>query len=312
MDKTVTAIILNWNGMSFIPECLESLLKQDYPNLCVTFVDNGSTDGSQDYVQRHFPTVKTIYLKKNHGFDIPNNIAMKEAIASGANYLFLLNNDVVLESDAISKLICAGERNPTIGALGPVQLKYGDSTQVVSAGGYFDWKRGIVVQHEKKPLINKEVTFLSGAALMLKVNVIRQVGILDQEYYFYGEDVDLCTRIVKKGYKLVCVASSIVKHHVRGSTAKSPFHTYHITRTRWMLMRKHANISAWLYFIPFYVKNSILGEYLWNRRHNHHDENRAMMQAIWDSFQNRVRADYLEPTPNMPLTVKNQDNFAPI
>jgi len=306
MYKKIAVIILNWNGMAFLFACLGSLLKQDYPNLEIILVDNGSTDGSQVYVQGNFPSVRTILLDNNLGFDVPNNMAMKEAVSSGANYLFLVNNDVILASDAVSKLIHAGESDPTIGALGPVQLKYGDPTQIVSAGGYYDWKRGIVVQNEAKPSHNREVKFLSGAALMLKKTVLEKVGMLDEEYYFYGEDVDLCTRIINHGFKLVCVASSIVEHHVRGSTAKSPFHTYHITRTRWILMRKHASLFAWLYFIPFFVKNSLLGEFLWNYRHNLHDENRAMMRAIRDSFMHRISAAYLEPLQQKQANIINK------
>lgn len=294
-DKKVTAIVLNWNGMKYIDECLGSLQGQNHHPLTVIFVDNGSSDGSQYHVRKHFPWVETIVLDKNQGFDVPNNLAMKRALSEGADYLLLVNNDVVLEPNAISELVEAGERDPSIGALGSVQLKYSDPTQVISAGGSFDWKRGIVVQCENRPVVNREVRFLSGAVFMLKKTVAERVGMLDEDYYFYGEDVDLSTRIMKHQYKLVCVASSIVRHHVRGSTAKSPFHVYHITRARWILMRKHASLFDWLYFIPFYVKNSILGECRWYLRHGYKDEARAMIWAIMDSFRNRLRSTYSGP-----------------
>jgi GT2 family glycosyltransferase len=295
MNPQVTAIILNWNGMSFIHECIDSFQKQNYQNLRVIFVDNGSTDNSLDYVRNHFPWVEMILLHKNQGFEIPNNLAMKIALSGGADYIFLANNDIILEENAISELVKIGESSKSIGALGPVQVRYDDPTNVISAGGDFDWKRGILIHYKDKPLHNNEVCFLSGAAFIIKKQVIECVGMLDEDYYFYGEDVDLSTRIIKNRYKLVCVTSSIVRHHAEGSSSETAFRIYHMTRTRLILMHKHASITNWLYFVPFFIKNTVIGDLLWLIRQDRKSDATAIINAIIDFFKHRMRSTYAEP-----------------
>jgi len=295
MNKKVSAIVINWNGMAFIKECLESLQKQIYNNIRVIFIDNGSTDDSVEYSKQNFPWADLILFNTNQGFEIPNNIAIQKALADGADYILLLNNDLVLAPNAVSELVAAGERDPTVGALGPVQVRYDNPAKVISAGGYYDWMRGMVVQNEDLPSLNNEVDFLSGAALMVKKVVLEQVGMLDEDYYFYGEDVDFCKRIKQNGYKLLCVASSIVRHHVGGSRSDSSFHIYHITRSRFILMKRYAPLYNWLYFLPFFIKNSICGEVWWYLRNNRNNEAKAMMKAVMDSFSNHIRLEFLQP-----------------
>jgi GT2 family glycosyltransferase len=295
MNKKVTAVILNWNGMSFLHECLDSFQKQNYKNLRVICVDNGSVDNSVDYVRSHFPWVEMILLKKNKGFEIPNNIAIKYALSGGADYIFLANNDIILEENVISELIKIGESSQCIGALGPVQVRYDDPTSVISAGGDYDWKRGILIQYKDKPLHNSEVCFLSGAAFMIKKQVIECVGLLDENYYFYGEDVDWSTRIIKNRYKLVCVTSSVVKHHVGGSSSQTLFQTYHMTRSRLILMQKHASLLNLLYFIPFFIKNTIFGDLLLLLKKDIDANAKARVNAIIDFLKHDISVKYQEP-----------------
>lgn len=291
----VYAIVLNWNGLSFLRESMEALLNQDYDELHVLFVDNGSSDGSAAFIRDNFPKVEIIAFEKNRGFEIPNNIAMGQAISQGADYILLLNNDVVLERNAISELVQAGESDPNIGALGSVQLRYSDPSQVVSAGGTIDWKRCIIRFNQIMPQRNQEVQFMSGAVFMVKRSVIDRVGMLDEEYYFYGEDADWSTRIIRHGYKIVCVATSIARHHVEGSSRNWAFRIYHLTRTRFILMSKHARFNDWLYFIPFFIKNSLFGHFIYLYSRGNKAEGYAIFHAIVDFFLHRVRPSYAQP-----------------
>jgi GT2 family glycosyltransferase len=296
MNPQVCAVVLNWNGLPFIEETLHALVNQDYENFRILFVDNGSEDGSALYVKNAFPNIKIITFNDNTGFDIPNNVAMKQALSEGADYLLLINNDVIVEPNTVSELIKAGESDSRIGALGSVQIKYDDPSQVVSAGGDIDWKRCIVLHHKFRPFENQEVHFLSGAIFMVKRSVVERVGMLDEEFYFYGEDADWSTRIIKHGYKIVCVAAAFVRHHVEASSHQDiAFKIYHMTRTRLLLMRKHASLGQWLYFLPFFIRNTIFGDFIHLYHRNQKAESFAIIHAVVDYFMNRVRPLYAHP-----------------
>jgi GT2 family glycosyltransferase len=130
---------------------------------------------------------------------------------------------------------------------------------------------------------------------MIKRQVIEQIGMLDEDYYFYGEDIDWSTRILRNRYKLVCVASSMVRHHAQGSSSDTAFRIYHMTRTRLILMYKHARIKDWLYFVPFFIKNTIIGDLLWLIRQDRKSDAKAIISAIVDFFKHRMRSTYAEP-----------------
>jgi GT2 family glycosyltransferase len=295
MNARVYALILNWNGRPYLRECLDSLYGQDYDNLKVIFVDNGSTDGSVPYVRECFPQTEIMAFEKNEGYEVPNNRAIKRALSGGADYIFLLNNDLVFDPACVSALVNKGERDEHIGALCPVQLKYNDPATVISAGGDFDWMRAIVLHHKEKPQVDQEVGFISGAAFMVKRKVMETVGLLDEDYYFYGEDVDLSIRIRRHGYKLVCVASATVRHHVEGSSKDTAFRIYHLNRTRLILMHKHASFINRLYFMLFFVKNTLLGDWLSLFCRGRRVDAKAIIHAIRDSTGHHIRSEYAEP-----------------
>jgi len=220
---------------------------------------------------------------------------MKIALSDGCDYLFLANNDIVLEPTTLAELVDAGESTPDVGAVGPVQLRYEDPTKVISAGGEVDWRRCLVKHYKTKPLLNREVEFLSGAAFLIKAVAVQRLGFLDESYYFYGEDVDLSTRLRRNHYQLVCVASAVIKHHVEGSSHDSAFRIYHMTRTRFILMQKHASFLDWLYFIPFFAKNGILGQYISLVHQGHWANANAIPRAILDFLCQRISPVYAEP-----------------
>ena len=135
----VAIIILNWNRLEDIAECLESVKKTDYPNYEVVIVDNGSKDGSLEKLSKEFPEAIILKNKENMGFAGGNNVGMRYAINSGAKYMWLLNNDTVVEPDTLRGLILEGTKAPGIGLLSPIIYYYSTRSKIQNCGSIMKW-----------------------------------------------------------------------------------------------------------------------------------------------------------------------------
>ena len=130
----VHIIILNWNGLKDTIECLESVYKLDYSNFKVVVVDNGSSDNSADVIYKNYPKIKLIINDKNYGFTGGNNIGMKYAIDENTDYLWLLNNDTLIEKDCLYKIVKVAESSNTIGMVSPM-IYYAETPDKLQFGG---------------------------------------------------------------------------------------------------------------------------------------------------------------------------------
>src|SRR5262249_4616411 len=129
---------LNWNQPEHTLACLRSLAELDYPEVAVTVVDNGSTDGSPALIRARFPDVTLIENGRNLGFAAGNNVAIGPAVRAGSDYVMLLNNDTEVAPDMLRALIAVAERDPAIGIVGPKILYYDQPDLIWSAGGTVD------------------------------------------------------------------------------------------------------------------------------------------------------------------------------
>jgi GT2 family glycosyltransferase len=222
----VCVIILNWNGLADTLECLGSLRMLDYRNYKAIVVDNASRgDDVQVLRQKFGDYVHVIQNDVNYGFAEGNNIGIRYAIQHyQPDYLFLLNNDTVVAPDALSELVRAGEGDAKIGVLGP-KIYYHDVNGrkdiIWSAGGKIRWWHpwvydGIGCGDEDGPKYQelKPVPWVSGAAIMIKRQVLDKVSLLDAGYFSGNEDVDYCFKARKNGFIVVCVPTSLIWHKV--------------------------------------------------------------------------------------------------
>src|SRR3989344_3399710 len=121
--KKASIIIVNWNGMKFLKNCLDSVYKQTYKNFQVYFVDNGSIDGSSEFVKKNYLKAKIIQLDKNYGFAKPNNIAIKESFKDKeVEYIVCLNNDTIVDKNWLKELVKTARKDKKIGAVGSLAL----------------------------------------------------------------------------------------------------------------------------------------------------------------------------------------------
>jgi GT2 family glycosyltransferase len=215
-------VLVNWNGWTDTLACLESLDRLTYPGATVLVVDNGSTDDSVARIAAARPDVRLIETGANLGFAGGNNVAVRTALDEGAAYVWLLNNDTVVEPDALTALIDAMEADPNAGGAGS-KITYFDRPDVLwYAGGDFGadglaHHRGLDETDTGVYDTPGETGLITGCSLLLRASVLQQVGLMREEYFLYWEETDLDWRIHAAGHRLLYVPGSVVRHKVAGS-----------------------------------------------------------------------------------------------
>lgn len=254
--------ILNWNGLKDTLECLESVFKLDYPNFEVIVVDNGSTDDSVEVIEKTYPQLTLIENKENLGYTGGNNIGMRYAMDNGADYVWLLNNDTVVESDTLTKLVDAAEKSPNIGLVSPFIYYYDEPEKVQFCGSYMDWKNFDVPHFKDEALwkqesIGRQVS-LWGTALIIKRNLIKDIGYLDDRFFSYFEDTDYSIRSSKAGYQNVMVPSSRIFHKkVPKAQSEKPHYYYYTARNEYFFWTKYTGWFKRISFLKNYISSNV-------------------------------------------------------
>ena len=212
-EPLVSVIIVNFNGVDFLKNCLSSLFKADYKNFECIIIDNNSSDESVEYIEEHFPQIQIIKLEKNLGFAKPNNIGAKQA---KGEFLLFLNNDTIPNSDFISKLIDVMKKDPKIAICQSLLLK--ENEMVDSAGDFVD-TLGRAYSSKKIPKGNSLILSARGASMIIRSQLFSDLGGFDEKFFVSFEDVDLGWRAWIMGYKVQIVPNSIV-YHLAGQTIK--------------------------------------------------------------------------------------------
>lgn len=238
VEPKVTVVIPNWNGMEHILECLESLHKVDYSNYDVIVVDNNSADGSPAVIGRGYSNVQIIRNSQNLGFAEGCNIGIRQAMKSRSAYIWLLNNDTVIDRQSLKVLVSAAENDHNIGMTGSKICYYDDPTVISGVGMTIDWIRGETYPigwHERDTgqfNNHRDVDGLEGCSLLISRKVVEEVGLMDKDYFLYAEEIDWCVRARQKGFRCVVVPESIVFHKGGASSGETyrPIFSYYNTR----------------------------------------------------------------------------------
>jgi len=251
----ISVIIVIWNGKEYVLKCLETLfLHCGHLPLEVIAVDNASTDGSADEVQRRFPKVRLIRNEHNLGFAKANNLGIQE---SKGEFLCLVNSDVEFIHDCLTPLAAFLESSPTAGILGPQMLnsesKVARSTMkfptvwttfirniaadlFFSKSTLFQGQLNLGFDH----LETRDVEVLNGWFWFIRRSAVAKVGLLDEDFFMYGEDLDWCARFVRAGQRVVFFSEAKALHHGGASSASSPvFFSIEQERATLQLIRKH-------------------------------------------------------------------------
>ncbi|MBL7053626.1 glycosyltransferase family 2 protein [Patescibacteria group bacterium] len=259
-DTKITIVIINYNGLKYLPDCFDSLSQQTFLPIKVIVVDNNSIDGSRDYLKK-WKTSKfkfeIILNKKNRGFAEANNQAMIEDLNSrdSSDYIFMLNQDTVMDKNCLLELSSQASffSRKKIFAWQPLILCFSDKKLIQTSGdkihflgfGYSgDFKKPITEFLATKTSEFPSITYASGAGMFINTKALKQVGLLDKDLFMYHEDLDICLRARFLGYDILLNDKAIVYHK----------YTEEISNLRWYWSERNRQLTL----LKFYKTSTLL------------------------------------------------------
>jgi GT2 family glycosyltransferase len=249
----VSVIVLNWNGKHLLELCLPSVLSQDLRDYEVVLFDNGSTDGSVEWVRRHYPAVRLMRSERNLGFARGNNEAIR---ATEAPYVVLLNNDADPAPGWLSELVRAAESAPEVGMCASKMVRASDPSIMDACGIEVDragigWNRYSSEPDRPDETAPYEVFGPCAGAALYRRAMLDQVGLLDEDYFIYYEDIDLAWRAQRAGWRCLYVPLAQVTHRHSSTTKEgSPFKEYLLGRNKVWTLIKNYPWPNWLAYLP--------------------------------------------------------------
>ena len=267
----LSAVVIAWNGMKFLPDCLRTL-RDDLQGISheIIVVDNGSTDGTTEFVTKEYPSVRLIRHSANLGFAKAVNVGVG---ASSGEYVLLLNQDIRVRPGMIASLLTRIESDRTIGVIGPKFVGFDGKTQQSARAfpsmrhvwydalllsrlfrrhrEFASWRMGWF-DHESECEVDQPM----GAALLIRRKVIEKVGMFDERFPIFFNDVDFCRRVKEEGYKLLYFPEAVIEHYVGGSTRQFP------ARMKWKshrsMYRYLAKYAKWYQYPLLWLTGIVL------------------------------------------------------
>ena len=261
---TVTCVVVNWNGWQDTIACLASLAAQNYPSLRVLLVDNGSTNDSVVRIRESFPDLAILETRQNLGFSSGSNAGMRQALAEGADYVWLLNNDTIAPPDTCSKLVAKALQEPGARLIGSVLYYMHNPTQIQAWGG-----GNIIVwmghtTHFYRPSKIGPNGYLTFASVLIPREVLLKVGVLFEGSFMYWDDSDFALRVTKAGYTLAVAEDTAILHKEGGSAERrSPIIDRYATISGLHFLKRHARIplfSMAIFLTLKLAKRALRGE----------------------------------------------------
>lgn len=203
MKDKIAVVIVNYHCQDLVCRCLESIVSLGRDDLSFIIVDNSETPDT-DRIQLLHPAATVLRPGSNLGFGGGNNIGIKHALDSGVTHVMIMNPDTTTETDFFPPLLEAFAKYPRLGMVGPKILYHNSPHQIWSAGGTLNWWIGrpanVYNERYSKKGNAVPVQFLSGCAMLLRAEAVRQVGLMDDRYFLYFEDADYTQRFLRAGW----------------------------------------------------------------------------------------------------------------
>jgi GT2 family glycosyltransferase len=245
----VFAITLNWNGKDDTIECVASLQGLNYPNYEIVVVDNGSTDGSVPVLRAQYPDITIIENGKNLGYAEGFNAGMRYALQQGADYFLIVNNDTVIDPDALGELVGVAEEDPRVGFVSGKVYFYDEPNRLQTAGrlshpvfiagallGYEELDQG---QYDEV----RECDFIDDVFLLVRRAVFEQVGGYDPTFFLMYEETDWCARVRRSRFKIMYTPDAKIWHkgNQGDTTGRSATHQFYLARNQVPFVRRNAS-----------------------------------------------------------------------
>jgi hypothetical protein len=231
---SVFIVVLNFNDYEDTCRCVRSLEKLTYQRFEIVIVDNASTDSSGRQLAKTFPHLKVINTEYNGGYAYGNNVGIRFAMERRADFIFILNNDTIVSKNTLNILLAPFHRNPTIGMTTCKIVYERTNKQYASAGSINRILCAILPLSEKEWNIEGSVSYIAGCAAMIRRSVFEKVGLLNEQYFMYFEDVEYSLRVAKH-FTLVYTPNSTIYHKSGGGDQwhnYTPFYFYYSSRNR--------------------------------------------------------------------------------
>ncbi|OGP79271.1 MAG: hypothetical protein A2V86_08555 [Deltaproteobacteria bacterium RBG_16_49_23] len=252
----LSVIIPNWNGKRFLEECIGSLRDQTFQDFEAILVDNGSTDGSAQFVEeRYGGFVQIIRMEKNLGFTGGNNVGIR---AAKGEYIVLLNNDTWTDSRWLEELVKAVDCDPMAGMWGSKIYSYDKKDQIEAVGELIYWDglsraRGQFEPDQGQYEEMEEIFFPPGCGAMYRKRVFDEVGLFDEDFFAYADDAEIGIRARLAGWKSLYVPRAILYHKNSGTGGQySPFKAFYVERNRFWITLKYFPLAL-LLLSPFFT-----------------------------------------------------------
>jgi GT2 family glycosyltransferase len=289
----VTVVILNTNRREDTLECLESLSTSTYPNLSVMVLDNASSDGSVEAIKLHFPDVQIVPLTDNKGYAGNNNVGVELAIQQGAGWIYVLNEDTLQAPDCIELLVEAGEAHPKTGIVGPMVYHHDEPNTIQSAGGIMDkhwrtWHAGQNQEDQGQFSEVRPVEWISGCGLMIRRETVNEIGLIDERFFYYQEEIEWCLRARSAGWEILHIPQAKLWHKGVQREYNPPANvTYYKIRNGFLLAKKHRaplHVQAYAWTDTLRTLAAWTLNPRWRSKRDHRD---AMLHGIRDFWANK-------------------------
>lgn len=280
MTKNVSIIILHYTDKKLTMDCLNSIKELDKKNLKIEMIiiNNNPQENLED-LKKRFSTFTFLETGENLGFAEGNNVGIRYALKNNADFVFLLNNDTLIDKNSLVRLIEAADLDIRNGILGPKiyfapgfefhknRYKKNERGKVIwYAGGTMNWQ-DVIARHRGVDEVDRgqyekieETNFVSGCAMLIKKEVFEKIGLLDKNYFLYYEDNDLCQRAKKAGFKIIFVPQAIVWHkNASSSKSGSGLQDYYISRNRLLFGLKYVSLQTKIALIRESIKLLFIG-----------------------------------------------------
>jgi GT2 family glycosyltransferase len=259
-------VILNWNSGEMTGECIRSLLSMKAQHYDIIVVDNGSKDGSVDYLRKQFPLITVLAQNRNLGFAAGCNVGMKLALERGAEYVLPLNNDTVVDPSFLAELLTAAETLSRAAIVSPKIYFWDWPDKLWWAGGRFNLWSGIPRHRGRKQVdtgqfdVVREIDWATGCAALIRCDVLHRVGLFDETFFGNVEDLDLSLRVRQAGYRIYYAPKAKLWHKEGADYRKNAgeyLRKFTGTRNLLLVMRKHASVVQWMTFLPNFLSRYV-------------------------------------------------------
>ncbi|MED1420458.1 glycosyltransferase family 2 protein [Bacillus smithii] len=248
MNFKIAVVICNWNKKYWLTQCIQSLLKSSLGSFELIVVDNASTDGSVGAIMEQFGNkVNIIVNKENKGGSGGFNTGIRIALEKGYKYIHLLDNDVIVDPKAIEELFYFMEENPDVAAAGSKIYSFDQPNHLQELGASINWNefnirpnyKGYIDDETIPELI--ECDYVPACSVMVQAEVIKKVGLMDESFFIYWDDIEWFYRMKLAGYRIVANSRSKVWHKMGASNHYNTFATYYFWRNRIHFFTRYCN-----------------------------------------------------------------------